>query len=460
VTSSALIEQAVFTSARSRGRDGYHLVATSPGVTPPDARELAVWGPTHDSLTECCPASGSINYHPLASGAYCVSRTVAAGSEYSNRGGLRVYTQSLLVPPAVMGRFAFDPFRVMEAANASGFLEVLDVVPERLEPTRLLGRASPVDALLLERLCSDLGPRTLASLLQSLLSTPFMCIRGGPVAEQLMAGLLCLVPPPCRAELSLSTGLRISPRRPFRLISLEADSGLARRLAQRPDTVVFDLSSGNSPPAEQASPWGGLIVEILRINDWDRLAQWYTQIDERTRTKDLDQIALDLRQAGSMSQSLRTPQSPERTSGRQTTARPARSTAAMPQPTPSQVIAAEVATEQGRRNAETSASLSRGAAPQKPAWDLAQHALMDKLEELDGAVLDAIHEVHGSLERVKSIWPELASDLAPNLVDESRQQYVRFAVQGWLSSVLDDQTQTSNRSIAAMQVLAILFSAP
>ncbi len=458
MSSQALIEQAVFTSARSRGRDGYHLVATSPGVTLPDARELAVWGPTHDSLSEHCPASGSINYHRLASGAYCVSRTVAAGSEYSKR-GLRVYTQSLLVPPAVMARFAFDPFRVMEAASASGFLDILDVVPERLEPTRLLGRASPLDAALVERLCSDLGPRTLASLLQSLLSTPFMCIRGGAATERLMAGLLCLVPPPCRGELSLSTGLRISPRRPFRLISLESDTGLARRLAQRPDTVVVDLSNGSTPPPEQVGPWGDLLVDIMRNNNWDRLAQWYAQIDEQTQTTDLDQLAHKLRQAGPISTSTRLPQPTDRTSGPQPPARPVRSLTAIPQPTPSQVIAAEVATEQSLRGEDTPSSPRRGALQQKHGWDLAQHALMDKLEELDGAVLEAIHEIDGALERVESIWPELVSALAPSLVDESRQQYVRFAVQGWLSSIRQDQTRSPARSIAAMQVLAVLFGA-
>ena len=44
------IEQAIFTSAKSDRASGYHLVSRSPGITEADARDLASWGPSHDSL--------------------------------------------------------------------------------------------------------------------------------------------------------------------------------------------------------------------------------------------------------------------------------------------------------------------------------------------------------------------------------------------------------------------------
>ena len=44
------VQQAIFTSVRRNGRDGYQLVAASPGVSDPAQRELAIWGPSHDSL--------------------------------------------------------------------------------------------------------------------------------------------------------------------------------------------------------------------------------------------------------------------------------------------------------------------------------------------------------------------------------------------------------------------------
>ena len=45
-----LIEQAVFTSAETDQSAGYQLVATSKGISDVNARELAVWGPSHDAM--------------------------------------------------------------------------------------------------------------------------------------------------------------------------------------------------------------------------------------------------------------------------------------------------------------------------------------------------------------------------------------------------------------------------
>ena len=178
-----LIEQAVFTSAQTGRFDGYHLVATSPGISPEEARELAAWGPTHDSLSGAGSSATSTNFHRLASGSYCVSKTTAAGSEYSGRGGARVYTQCLVVPADVLARFANDPFRLLEAASATGRLKVLDRVPRRLEPISLVGRASVVDRTLLERLCRDPGPERLAALLQASLSSNVLGLMGAARPE-------------------------------------------------------------------------------------------------------------------------------------------------------------------------------------------------------------------------------------------------------------------------------------
>ena len=98
-----LIEQAIFTSAESDHAVGYHLAARSPGLDERDARELSVWGPSHDSLESASAATAvSVNFFRLPSGAYCVSKTQLAGAEYSGR-GLRTYTSCLVVPPPVLG---------------------------------------------------------------------------------------------------------------------------------------------------------------------------------------------------------------------------------------------------------------------------------------------------------------------------------------------------------------------
>ena len=63
----AYVEQAIFTSAETGRSAGYQLVARSPGVAEADARELAVWCPSHDSLLELGEPL-SVNFHPLQIG--------------------------------------------------------------------------------------------------------------------------------------------------------------------------------------------------------------------------------------------------------------------------------------------------------------------------------------------------------------------------------------------------------
>ena len=110
------LDQAIFTSVKSSRLDGYQLAAASSGVTDAIAQELMVWGPAHDSLWDTRRDARSINFHPLASGEYCLSCTTLAGAEYSGRGGGRVYTQMFLVPRDVLTRFA--PRSISRAAGA------------------------------------------------------------------------------------------------------------------------------------------------------------------------------------------------------------------------------------------------------------------------------------------------------------------------------------------------------
>jgi len=163
------------------------VVATSPGVCEADVRELTVWGPSHDALLESTPDAVSLNFHPLPSGSYCVSRTSPAGWEYSGRGGARVYTQCLIVSPETLARFANNPFALSRAALAAGLLRLHDEVPKRLAPLRLTGRAPACDSTLLARLCANPGPDWLASLVQKGVSFEMCHWAGSRVMAAAMA---------------------------------------------------------------------------------------------------------------------------------------------------------------------------------------------------------------------------------------------------------------------------------
>ena len=109
----AVVQQAIFTSAKTDRSAGYQILAASPGIIGFDRRELAVWGPSHDSLLDSGPQAVSVNFFPFPSGSFCISRTTPAGWEYSGRGGHRISTHCLIVSPEALRQFANHPFLLL-----------------------------------------------------------------------------------------------------------------------------------------------------------------------------------------------------------------------------------------------------------------------------------------------------------------------------------------------------------
>lgn len=242
-----LIEQAVFTSAQTARRDGYQLVATSPGLLEADARELSLWCPSHRALHDESPGSRSINFHGLPSGAFCISQTTPAGGEYSGREGARLHTHCLIAPPQVMLRFANNPFAVIKAALAGGHVDDCGEVPKNIKAFPLVGRASPVDTALVEGLLTECGTLLLAGLVPAAINSTSLALVNTENPERLIAAIFSCVPVERRSELTFSTGLKYSPRRPFRLIVLdETDPHAQQRLCRRHGLTLHDCRAAGS----------------------------------------------------------------------------------------------------------------------------------------------------------------------------------------------------------------------
>jgi GTPase-associated protein 1, N-terminal domain type 2 len=130
-------EQAVFTSLPRRGRGGYHLVSRSQGIRAAEAQALARWAPSHGALITDGKNRTSVNFHPLPSGRFALSRSCAGPPEYSGRGGHQLYTHFLIVDDAVMQAVGFQPFSIYRDAIAMGYLLYQPEPSEVLEPVRL-----------------------------------------------------------------------------------------------------------------------------------------------------------------------------------------------------------------------------------------------------------------------------------------------------------------------------------
>src|SRR5450830_1906217 len=142
------VEQDLFALLKNDHAAGYRVVARSDGVCDADARELAVWGPSHDSMLDSGHKAESINFHPLPSGAYCISQTLTIDCN-GNDGGRSISTQCLIVPPEVLARFGNNPFALVRTASAAGVWRAYAMRSSRLESCTLPGGATAVDQSLL-----------------------------------------------------------------------------------------------------------------------------------------------------------------------------------------------------------------------------------------------------------------------------------------------------------------------
>lgn len=465
------IEQAIFTSAETDHGSGYHVVAASPGICEADLRELGAWGPSHDALLDPAPTASSLNFHPLPSGAYCVSRTTPAGWEYSRRGGLRVYTHCLVVPPAVLARFANNPFALMKAALANGSLSVHKEVPRDMQPVSLPGRAAAVDTGLLAQLCANPGPQWMATLVQAALDSVSLAISGGPPAEQVIAGLLNCLPPECRTEFSFSTGLKFSSRRPFRLVALSSDPSEKRRAERLYNVVVLEL--GASPPAGFApvESWPRLIHRVLRSGRLSFLAHRLAGASAEISPQDLPAFGLQVLEEFEAT-ALEEERPAEDLPAENPNTHPpsaVRSPEPPGQPPPGAPCAPRSPALSGSRGHAPGRSVAHGprralggpsrsgqrdwAGPARPL-DLDNRAVLEKLEGLDDLVFEAISGKSQALEALKQIWPQLRSELDEPLLAESREQYLRHALAVWGQP---GGPRSADAAFRLLEVLCTLF---
>lgn len=490
-----LIEQAIFTSAQTHLSAGYQLAGRSPGVCEADAREISVWCPSHDSLLESGPDAVSVNFHALPSGAYCVSRTTPAGAEYSGRRGQQVYTQCLIVPDALLARFANNPFSLLTAAFAQGTLRVYERVPAELEPIRMTGRASAVDQALLPQLINDLGVTWLGAILEAVLRGSPAALVAGPLRPRLVNGLINCLPVECRPALSFSTGLKFSPRRPFRLVCLTGDPAEQRRLLRPYDVSILALSE--RPPREllASTGWSGFVTCAIAAGKTSFLAAQLAVARDGLTERQLPALgdelleclaveadqpvaseAADLGHERTLAEAahcfaenrvasaiaMESAAEPRQQARMVVPAagEPPVPSRAEPTPDPTSADHATDAAAVRPRQARPPANRDRTVDAAGPSYLLGKHRpeVVERLETLDDAVFEAIAGKPGALDQLKRLWPDVLGELGGALVAESREHYIRHALNMWQECVQGEEVRNPALAVAVMNVLTLLLS--
>ena len=77
------------------------------------------------------------------------------------------------------------------------------------------------------------------------------------------------------------------------------------------------------------------------------------------------------------------------------------------------------------------------------------------LEELDDVIFAAITGDACALASAKTLWPKVVAEIGFDQVEESREQYLRYAID--VTRRLETQeTRTPERAISALEVISLL----
>jgi hypothetical protein len=83
--------------------------------------------------------------------------------------------------------------------------------------------------------------------------------------------------------------------------------------------------------------------------------------------------------------------------------------------------------------------------------------VLEKLEELDDLVYEAISGHPDTMEQLRVAWPKIAGELGETLLAESREQYLRYALSIWDECTDVNGIRNPMRAIQALDVLTLLF---
>ena len=83
--------------------------------------------------------------------------------------------------------------------------------------------------------------------------------------------------------------------------------------------------------------------------------------------------------------------------------------------------------------------------------------VLAELERLDDVVYDAIGGRTGAVEELETLWPKVLAELGDEMVAESREQYLRYALSIWEECSEPVEGRNPARAIQALDVLCILF---
>jgi hypothetical protein len=232
----------------------------------------------------------SVNFFRLPSGSYCISKTVAAGPEYSGRGGERIYTNNLVVPPEALARFGNNPFAVLYAAVASGYMVVSRQAPSRLGQIRLIGGAGKFDGQALSQITQADEATCCGQVVDAILTARKVAIVADRGPRKIITAAINCLPPSWRGDVSFSTGLKHSTRRPFCVLAVENDESIQQGLMRRHGFKMVGVVDRSPENREALGSWAAFITAALEAHQSSAIVDALSQAGAAQTADDLNRL--------------------------------------------------------------------------------------------------------------------------------------------------------------------------
>jgi len=114
----------------------------------------------------------------------------------------------------------------------------------------------------------------------------------------------------------------------------------------------------------------------------------------------------------------------------------------------------------GRSQREKSSMLTIDTVPdeQLPSYLLQSESAYVRamLEELDDVIFSAVGGDAKALQQAQTLWPEVVAAIGWQLVEESREQYLRFAIDMSQKQLDGTNQRTPENAVAALEIISLL----
>ncbi len=344
---------------------------------------------------------------------------------------------------------------------------MLEKIPKRLDPFWLEPEAQGASEDALDQLVRHPGPVWLGLLLDGALNSTSLGIVAGERGACLVAALMQCLPHECRMQFSFTTGLRHSPRRPFRVICLSSNAAENQRLARQQGLTLFDPKA--PLPETCAAGRLGQLCHRRHRQRQHRIPRDRVGPHARGTRSGWPEPSGESACPGiaGFAEFAFARQKPAR-AGR---SRGSRGCAAGSAPRTAEVLAAKESVDPWQRadgahrnapNVATAIASGEEAVikiEEEPARVLGQAcpAALEDLQRVEDAVFEAMAGKSEALEQLEALWPKVLSHVGVARVDSTRERYLRYALAVWRQLNAADAVHDPQRGLHAMQVICLLF---